>query len=303
LEPVQLALTEQEKYILLAVLAVLMIFVLYFEFRVMRGKAKSVRKIEARKDEAHNAILTCQSVINVLERQGSNVSEARSLVNKAKSHMDRGEHELAIELCEEARDALTKVRARGQKPAPSVVAEVERDRLESVAERIVSSPRGRPVEDSYQGSKLEVQAGPNYLVAKFELNTAKEAVSGAESDGRDVSDAAELLEKAQAEFDSGNYSKALSLAVKAKKAAGQQGADEAIPLKRTLKVQKPSEDIDGEAGDVVDVCSSCGSEIDPEDTFCGSCGNRRVRERICPSCGRVASDNDRFCRKCGTKVP
>lgn len=302
-EPVTLDLTEGEKYALLAILAVLMIFVVYFEFRIMRGKSKSVRKTNVRKDEAYNSILTCRSVIGVLERQGSDVSEARALVDKAKSHMTRGEYETAIELCENAREEMTRVRSRGQSPGPSRRMRVEKDELESVAEDIVSSPRARPSEDSYRGAKLEVQGGPNYLVAKFELGTAKEEIGKAIASGHDVSEATETLRKAQGEFDSGNYAKALSMAVKAKKSACPQSSDEAIPLKRTQKSERPFGDIDGEASDVVDVCPSCGSDIDPEDAFCGSCGTRRPKERVCQSCGRVASDNDRFCRKCGSKVP
>lgn len=298
-----MALTEEEKLVLLAILAALMIFVLYFEFRVMRGRAKSSRKIELRKDEAHNAILTCRSVMNVLERQGSDVSEARTLVNKARTHMDRGEHEIAIELCERAREELTNARSSARPAEAPRRTRVQKDAVESVAEDIISSPRAVPAEDTYQGAKLEIQGGPNYLVAKFELNTAKEELAKAKDDGREVSEASRMLKKAQAEFDSGNYSKALSMAVKAKKAASPQACEETIPLRKVQKSEPPSAEVEGEAGDVVDVCSSCGSDLDSEDSFCGSCGTKRMKERICPSCGRVASENDRFCRKCGTKVP
>lgn len=298
-----MALTEGERLTLLAILAVLMVLVLYFEFRVMKGKSKAVRKMNARKDDAYNSILTCRSVINVLERQGSNVREARALVDKAKAAMQRGEHETATDLCEQARDELTKVRSKAPAAARPVAA--EQDSLESVAEDIVSAPvaRARPAEDTYSGSKLESQGMPNYLVAKFELNAAREEIARANGSGSDVSDASKTLGKAQAEFDAGNYQKALSLAVKAKKAASPHGAEEAIPLKKARRPEPPSRYDEGEARDVVDVCPSCGTEVDPEDSFCGSCGKSRVRERVCPSCGSVASGNDRFCRKCGHRVP
>lgn len=290
-----MALTEDERYILLGVLAVLMILVMFFELRVMRSKSKASRKMNIRKDEAYNSILTCRSVINVLERQGSNVREARSLVDKAKAAMQRGEHETAIDLCEKAREELTLARS-----TPPGGARVARD---PVAEEIISTPRPRPSEEVYSGSRLEVQGGPNYLVAKFELSTAREEISKASGRGTDVSMASDTLKRAQAEFDSGNYPKALSLAVKAKKAVSSQGSEESIPLRRTQRAEAPSGEIDGEASDIVDVCPSCGSEIDSDDDFCGSCGKRREKERVCPSCGRVASGSDRFCRKCGNRVP
>lgn len=297
-----MALTEGERIILLAIFAVLMILVLFFELRVMRGKSKASRKMNARRDEAYNSILTCRSVINVLERQGSNVREARALVDKAKVAMQRGEHETAIDLCEKARDELTAARSQ----SPGAARKAREDRVDggSVAEEVISAPVRRPFgEEVYSGSRLEVQGGPNYLVAKFELNTARDEISRAGRQGGDVSVASDTLQRAQAEFDSGNYQKALSLAVKAKKAASPQGADESIPLRRSQRTEAPSGDIDGEASEVVDVCPSCGSEICADDAFCGSCGKRREKERVCPSCGRVASDNDRFCRKCGNRVP
>ncbi len=298
-----MALTDGEKIILLAVLAVLMVFVLYFELRIMRGKAKGARRLAIRKDEAYNAILTCRSVMNVLERQGSDVSEARTLVNKAKSHMERGEHEIAIDLCDKARDELTRVRRGPSRAASPEAPKEDRYGLEALAEEIVSSGEPEPAKDTYSGSKLEVQGGPSYLVAKFELNTTREEISKASRSGRSTEAASELLRKAQAEFDAGNYAKSLSMSVKAKKAASPEGAEEAIPLRSRHTHERPSEAIDGEADDVVDVCSSCGSDIDAEDAFCGSCGARRREERVCPSCGRAASDSDKFCRKCGAKVP
>ncbi|MEW5748544.1 MAG: zinc ribbon domain-containing protein [Candidatus Thermoplasmatota archaeon] len=298
-----MALTEGEKIILLAVLAVLMVFVLYFEFRIMRGKAKGARRLAVRKDEAYNAILTCRSVMNVLERQGSDVSEARSLVNKAKSHMERGEHETAIDLCERARDELTKARKSPAGEAAPRASKEDRYGLEALAEEIVTSDGPGPAKDTYSGSKLEVQGGPSYLVAKFELNTAREEISKASRSGKDTGEASELLRRAQAEFDAGNYTKSLSMSVKAKKAASPEGAGEAIPLRSRQPHERPSDAVDGEAEDVVDVCSSCGSDIDAEDAFCGSCGAKRRRERACPSCGRAASESDKFCRKCGAKVP
>ncbi len=298
-----MALTEGEKVTLLAILAVLMVLVLYFEMRIMRGKAKSVRKMSLRKDEAYNSILTCRSVINVLQRQGADVSEARALVDKAKYHMDRGDHETALDLCESAREELTKARPRSEgTPTGYRRTAARTDDVESVAEEIVAKPRAVPPQDSYSGSRLEVQGGPNYLVAKFEINTAKEEVAKASASGRDATGASDMVRKAQAEFDAGNYAKALSLAVKAKKAASP-GTEETIPLRKGEAHVAPSAEADGEASDVVDVCPSCGTELDENDAFCGSCGSKRPKERVCPSCGRAASENDRFCRKCGTRVP
>lgn len=298
-----MALTEEEKLALVAVLAVLMIFVLYFELRVMRGKAKAVRKVSLRKDEAYNAILTCRSVMNVLERQGSSVWEARALVDRARIQMDRGNHEAAIDLCERAREEMTKARrtaapaAAGSPSSPGA-----RGGLEDIAGDIMSSSVPRRGEDSYAGSRLEVQGGPNYLVAKFEIGTAREELDRAAASGKDVSKASAALDKAQAEFDTGNYVKALSMAVKVKKSVSPRAAEETIPLRSSDKYEPPTPEVDGMAADVVDVCPSCGTELEPDDRFCGSCGATRSRTVTCGKCGRPASESDKFCRKCGSRL-
>lgn len=297
-----MALTESEKLVLVAVLAVLMIFVVYFELRIMRGKAKAVRRIGMRKDEAYNAILTCRSVMNVLERQGSDVREVRALVDKAKYYMDKGEHETAIDLCEKAREELTRAKSGARPRAPAPVPAADKDLIESVAEDIVSSPASRRGEDSYAGSRLEVQGGPSYLVAKFEISTAREELEKAEASGRDVSKASATLDRAKAEFDSGNYSKALSMAVKVKKSVSPHAAEETIPLKSSDRPEPPTPEVDGVAPDVVDVCSSCGSGLEADDRFCGSCGATRRRTVTCGKCGREASEDDKFCRKCGSRL-
>lgn len=293
------ALTSDEKLMLLFILVIVMVFVVYFELRVMRGRARKVRAASVKKDEAFNSILTCRSVMNVLERQGSDVSEARTLVSRARSMMDAGNHERAIELCELAREELTKARQPSREPEVAEE-EYEGDRLESTARDILSIPTVDRHDDSYAGTRLEIEGGPNYLVAKFEINAAKDEVSNAQSRGRDVRAAEKLVKDAKAEFDSGNYSKALSLAVKARKAVSPEASEETIPLKA-----EPSERIkkaDGPVHGVKVKCLSCGSHLDAEDLFCGECGTKRLVERKCLSCGRKASESDRFCRRCGAEI-
>jgi hypothetical protein len=297
-------LTQDEKTILVVGTVIVFSLIVYFELRFIRGKSKTQRGVNLRKDEAFNSILTCRSVINVLERQGTNVAEARGLVERAKRHMDRGEYESAIDLCERARDEMTKSREGVSGGARKVMApRAEPSDLDTLAQEIVSERRPRPeTDESYQGTRLEPQSGPSYLASKFEINTARDEISKARKEGIDVSKAADLLKSAQAEFDSGNYTKALSFAVKAKKAASPKSSDETIPLKKGSKPMEPEPEMDYEAQDVVDVCSSCGSSLDSEDDFCGSCGAKRSKARVCSVCGREASAGDKFCRKCGAKV-
>ncbi len=45
-------------------------------------------------------------------------------------------------------------------------------------------------------------------------------------------------------------------------------------------------------------CPQCGSIIEPEDKFCGSCGQRLC----CPNCGSITRQSDTFCNNCGQKL-
>lgn len=55
-------------------------------------------------------------------------------------------------------------------------------------------------------------------------------------------------------------------------------------------------------------CPSCGSPVDAEDRFCGTCGtdlaSRSVEtvSRFCTNCGGPLDEADRFCGRCGASV-
>jgi len=311
-----LALTENEKYMLISILAVLMVVVLYFEFRVMKGKSKEVRRASQRRDEAYNQVLTVRSVMNALQRQGADVSSPQSLLRNAKDAMSDGDFERAIDLCERAKDELTKVRRPSASPGPTRTLRGEEDakrRLEDVAEDIVTKSRASPPAsaDSYSGTKLPAESGPNYLSAKFELNTAKSELAAASGRGRDVSVPKSLVAQSQDEFDSGNYSRALSLALRARKGLSDEASMETIPLRaRDEGVEEiPEEDAEEESPELdrgplgAPECRVCGAMLEQDDVFCPKCGTKVPRERKCPSCGAKARGEDAFCRKCGTRIP
>jgi hypothetical protein len=299
-----LALTDQDKYILIIVLAILMVFVLYFEIRVMRGKAKEVKRRSQKKDEVYNSIITTRSVMNVMERQGKDVSAARECLNMAKDAMSRGEYESSTRYCEKAKDELTKVRAtRPVAQRTPAVEEDEGDSLEEVAKSILSS---QPVSaDGYKGTKLQDDKGANYMSAKFELNTAKGEVSKAAADGYDVFKAERLVQEADSCFTTGDYTRALSLALKARKLIGPSESADTIPLTATDHPGAPPpeveevEEVEAAAGR----CKKCGATFHSDDAFCPRCGNRVVAERKCPDCGSEPREGDAFCRKCGARIP
>jgi len=300
------ALTEQEKLILVAVLAAAMMFVVLFELRVMRNRSKEVRQASQRKDEAYNAVLTTRSVIGVIRRQGGDVGAAERLVASAKKAMERGEYDRCTDLCEQAREELTnpsKPSEARQEPQRTYVDEAERERLERVAENILSS-RTRSSPDSYKGTKLSGGQNGSHLSAKFEMNTAREDIGKAIERGLDASQAQDLMTDAEAAFATGNYARALSLAVKARKSVNSEASGETIRLKSAEEPVDSQTELgsDEMLGEPELACGKCDAPLDSDDTFCPKCGTKVLRERTCTTCGSKPKPSDMFCRKCGARL-
>jgi len=303
-----LALTTDEKMILLSVLVIVMALVVYYELRVMRGKAKEVRAASQRKDEAHNAVLTTRSILDVVEREGTDVSTARAVLLRARDAMARGDYDRATDLCESARVELMSCRQKVEdRPLPRAAAVDDGDDLERLADEIVGSEKRPPRADSYRGTKLPVGEGSGYLGAKFEISAAKDEIGLSAKRGRDINEAKALLKMAESEFESGNYSRSLSLAVKARKELGAGASSDTIPLRIPPKTPLSGECTE-DVADMTDdearhlKCGSCSSMIMPDDVFCGYCGAPSTRERKCAKCGRVSDPKDRFCRSCGSEL-
>ena len=300
-----MALTPDEKYVLVAILAALMLFVVFFEMRFMRGKAKVVRHATQKKDEAYNAILTTRSVISVMQRQGVETRPAQNLVGAARQAMDRGDYDRCMDLCVEARDELTTPTRKTAEPAEeSEDGEVAKERFEKVAESIVSSGNKPSRADSYKGTKLNIEADGDFLSARFEMNTAKADIRKAVERGLNTSEAKKLMTESEAAFVAESYTKALSLAVKARKAVSAEAEQETIRLKSGKEPEEPEAEPTAEESSIRPTleCAQCGADLEADNLFCHRCGAKVHRERKCSECGTKARSDDLFCRKCGSKV-
>lgn len=304
-----MALTDQDKLILIGVLALVMLFVLYFEIRVMRGKAKDAQKRTQKKDEVYNSILTTRSVMNIMERQGRDVSAAKEQLAIAKDAMTRGEYESSKRHCDKAKDELTKLRSASS-PARRVIQEDEdsRDALEKVAEDILATSKTVPPAgaDGYKGAKLSDDKGGNYMGAKFEINAAKSEVSKAAADGYDVFKAERIVQEAEGCFAAGDYTRSLSLALKARKLVGAEDVADAIPLRASAEEHVPEPPSDVEEVEEIETasgrCQRCGATFHADDAFCPKCGSKVQKELRCTGCGAEPREGDAFCRKCGTRM-
>jgi hypothetical protein len=281
------ALTPDEKLILIVVLAASMIFIVFFELRVMRGRNREVKAANLRRDEAFNIIVTTQSVLNVVERRGTRVPVAKRLMDSARDAQARGDHDRALELCDKAKAEIANAEVPERKVADAGLGPDLKRSLDEVADEAVFEEVA-PVSREYKGVKLEPCGDPNYLSAKFEIGAAESEIEAASGEGRDVSSARSSLAMAKEAFDSADYSRALSLSLKAMKKASAGG-----PAKETISLRKEVVGPD---------CPSCGEHVNDLDAFCGGCGAKVERKPVCRSCGFEPSKPDVFCRRCGSKV-
>jgi hypothetical protein len=302
------ALTESDRLILVAILAVVMVAVVYFEMRVMRNKSKEVRRASQKKDEAFNDILTTRSVMNALSNQGRSTGSVPVLLERARGAMDRGDFDTCMDLCAKARNELTKS-TKGTTVSEAVLEEDAGESLGKVAENILSEDFRLANPDSYKGTKLGSASEGNYLGAKFELTAAKADISRSAKAGLDVSEAETLMAQAETSFTGGDYDKALSYAVRARRSLSDEAAREAIPLKALSTKSSEAPAAEAEVYDVEEEktpsgfkCPKCGKLIDPTDIFCGNCGARTSGEKMCKSCGAKSKPQDTFCRKCGERI-
>jgi ribosomal protein L40E len=300
MELASLALTSEEKLVLLAVLAVVMILVLYFELRVMRGKAKEVRRAIQNRDEAYNSILTTRAVMNTVTNQGKSTGRAAIYIERAEEARRRGDYATCLDLCEKAKAEITI-------PTRSSATGKDEAALENVAEEVLSSGAKAQAEDTYSGTKLTGATDGNYMSAKFAIAAARGDIGQASRKGISTAAAEGMLADAESAFSSGNFNRALSIAVRARKSVASEGSVETIPLKpeaapKPPKAAAPEPGIADEAVPQERMCVSCGANLEPEDAFCPICGAKVQRERICQSCGARPGPGDKFCRKCGAKL-
>jgi hypothetical protein len=303
-----LALSTDEKLILLVILVVVMSVVMFFEMRFIRRKSKEVRHVSQRRDEAFNDILTTRSVMNSLSNHGKSVGNAPVLVERAKGALDRGNFDQCEDLCAKARKELTKPTQETIEVAESVGDDAG-DSLQKVAENILSDRMPAQDPDSYKGTKLNPAKDGNYLGAKFEMSAARAGISRAAKGGADTSEAEGLMKRSDSAFTSGDYDKALSFAVRARRTLSGESSSEGIRLRTVAEEQEEAAIPEAGVYDVEEEntpsgfkCGNCGKLIDPTDMFCGNCGARTSPERSCRNCGSKAKPEDTFCRKCGERI-
>jgi hypothetical protein len=244
---------------------------------------KPEQPVETLADKAHNTVLTAENISAALAKQGANTIEADSFIQNAKRKLAMKEYASAIEQADAAKLALLRVK-RGLESRP-------RESTEQYP-----NPGARPMDrsvydqppDKASGEERSLESLPaNYVQSKFMLNTTRDLI---EKKGIKNGEAYDFYISASKAYEQQDYTKALSLAIKA----------ERLLDSGTLSLIG-EEKAPAESEEIILVCPGCDAEVTEADVFCGKCG-QNLAAMECPGCGTELNSSDRFCRKCGYKL-
>ncbi|HEV2166836.1 MAG TPA: zinc ribbon domain-containing protein [Thermoplasmata archaeon] len=293
----------------------------------MKGElAESSARTEER---AHNQIVLDEAELATLAREGFDLERPRGLLKEARAAFDRRDFHRALQTSKSVHDSLVKLRRSG--------ALVEAEDAGGAAPSALRGPvdRASPTLEgplsmggiaALEGSTTRAAIPKNRMEARFQLTLLTdelvEAVRTQPNDGR-VAEANRLAAEAKALEERSEYTDALRLALRARRALG--GKVETLPPGTLGLPSVPAPRGSGRVGDSegpprsdaatgpappgpssnptsahgFGECPSCHRPVRPGDAFCRSCGTA-VLPAKCPRCGATLEPDDRFCPRCGS---
>ena len=221
-----------------AVLAGLILVVLYFELKVVDRKKEARAEARAADEELYNLLVTSEAIADSLQNRGLDVNEAEILVKRARMAYEGRDMVKTRALCMQARKLMLGARIPFSGPEPELPFTISATPASEVTEENNELP------------------DDNSLPSAFMIGCARSDLQGYEGPGKVKIGA--LLERAESEAEAGNFDRALSLANKARCFMNEGGPcdeDEEDP-------PEPKN------------CSQCSQAFQGGDAFCSRCGNR-----------------------------
>ncbi len=261
-------------------LVLIMIVVIYIEWRFLRRKRWARQKEVTVKDEAYNAILTTKAIASSLSRSGVRSLEAGRLIRKAEEAKAKGDSKAVMQHTDAAKEILMKEKLRQKK-----IGDIAK--LPAKGESVPATPVDNTME------KFEKETPKNFMQAKFVIDDAERTIEKGKGEGRNMNEAVRLQAMSQKFFNAKDYDSALKFGLMAKKSAEGEAATASTP---SAPVPVPVPPVTG-----TKTCASCGTTLKQDDIFCRKCGVK-IAPKTCPSCGTQSKEGDTFCRKCGVAL-
>jgi hypothetical protein len=159
--------------------------------------------------------------------------------------------------------------------------------------------------DGYEGAgaapETPISRPPkNRMEAHFQMTLLVEEVARpASSDATGRDEAIRLREAAQGAYAATDYTEALRLALKGRRALGARL--ETLPPGRSPPPTPPAAAAPMASSVAGRTCPQCGRPVRPDDRFCRGCGASNVPSK-CPRCQAEVAGADTFCGRCGAPI-
>ncbi|MDD1743453.1 MAG: zinc ribbon domain-containing protein [Methanomassiliicoccales archaeon] len=275
--------------IILAVLGIILAIVVFLELRYFRSKKRERLDSKITQDDAYNSIMTTKAVAEALKSRGRVSKEANLLIIEAEAAFQRGNHLYALESINKAKELLKSAKEDGSDPVSSIVAKVGSKGGEEKCEVPFQEARKLP---------------KNYLESKFMICSVRDILEQSGAKGKN-NVAEENLKQADEMFQKEDYTGALRLALRAKRAldggADSIGPIEPKPMAKESQLERLPP-LPKSLHEPSKSCVRCGAGLTEEDIYCRKCGLKVDRSPKCSACGEKLAEDDIFCRKCGNQA-
>ncbi|MFZ0891482.1 MAG: zinc ribbon domain-containing protein [Thermoplasmata archaeon] len=275
-------------------------------------------------DRAYNRLRMAKSEVDILERQGTDVTRARALLHSAQEAFDQHNYPSALSRAQSAHETLVALR-QGTGAGGARVPDQRAIRLRSddsgprsgasalrpAVDLTQYSPPTGGLDDPDSGSGMPSAPPRNRAESRFQLSVLTDEIAQArQTRPKDptIAESDAIRAQASAAYDRAEYTESLRLALKARRRIG--GRLETLPPPSTTGRGGPDAAGIGpsSAMDVAERtaestrCPQCGAPMTSADKFCRGCGAPRS-DRSCPRCRQVAQPGDTFCGNCGSALP
>jgi Double zinc ribbon len=319
--------------LVVAIFVVLVIVYMLYRYLRRRGPELAAREGKTVLDDrSYNQIRIGQAAADRLSQTGVDVSAAKELFRRAEVARASGNYDLSLELSKKGQDSLAAARsgamvlpssapARSTSPADASQLRSPSTATRSAAAAVYAPPSDPPrLGGGANGPVLSVDSGAavepeparppkNKMEAHFQLSLVQDELDqarAAKSRSKPFRDAEALRDQGQAAYDKQDFTEALRLALKSRRALGTRV--EALPVS-PIPASAPGGSDPGAAaarasGSLADAptfgqkCAKCGRTASPTDQFCRGCG-APITPALCNSCGAPLLAGDRFCGRCG----
>ncbi len=293
--------------IALLILAVIMMVVAYVMLAFMRkSKLKKLSEEADPKEDAYNQIQMLRGMVRMMKERNYNVGAVENMVAKAQKAYDMENYAECIEIVNNAKRMLTRIRE--ETPVEDGLSPRVAEEMKIIRKIEESSPKEAELPTPLH--ELEKDLPENFLQSKFEIRVVEGKLVDYE-EGELKQAALLYLSRAKKAFDNEDYTEALRLAVKSNRIleTGEIPEERMEPETHEVPVKPEPQSagvvpiVEEEESEEEELhCPSCGAVVRPEDKFCWNCGTRLVFKYYCPNCGAEVSSEDKFCRQCGHRL-